>query len=221
MSLLPIPSELGFFAPIIANQTRPAHDLMILFGGSAFNVAGMLVIYAALSYALARFAESRRGVFTIIVLIIVSQLFWLVPTITIPLNQPQPTSGLGLSFVNWLVCGFSLALLGKSVSRIPAGLSAAARLDGLGPFATWKNTVLPFVGRDLILIAILMLMAAFAPMLGIMSLPDFVGIIFSLLARGLSERMAGLAGWIITSSLGAVPLIAIFFATNRPSDPAR
>lgn len=216
MSLFTMLSELGFFMPILANETRPTHDLMILLALSAINVAGMLVIYAALSYALARFAERRRGVFAIVLLIILSQLFWLVPTITVP-----PASGLGLSFVNWIVCGFSLALLGKSVSRIPAGLSDAARLDGLGPFATWRNTVLPFVGRDLVVIAILTLMAAFAPMLGFEYFPDIVRVIFALLQPSLGERMSGLVVWIITSSIGAIPLIAIFFATNRPPDPAR
>src|ERR1700674_3771531 len=109
-----------------------SHQLATCLIAVAANLAGMLVIYSALSQAIARLAWRDRGVLGVVLLILFAQLFWIAPALAIV--GDRSSASYALWFGNWLVCGFSVVLFWKSATRIPLALDDAARLDGLGAF---------------------------------------------------------------------------------------
>jgi multiple sugar transport system permease protein len=177
----------------------------------AANLAGMLVIYSALSQAIARLAWRDRGALGVAILILFAQLFWIAPALAIV--GDRSSASYALWFGNWLVCGFSVVLFWKSATRIPLALDDAARLDGLGAFGSWRHTILPFVRRDLAVVATFTVMATLLPFWGFINLPEANSIVT------IFERTASLGehiGMMVAASLvSALPLIAIFFAMKR------
>ena len=191
-----------------------SQDLVVCLIAVAANLVGMMVIYSLLSHALARLAWHGRGTVIVIALIAAAQLFWIAPALGIVEPRPGEHAGsYALWFGNWLVCGFSLVVLGKSVSRIPVALADAARIDGLGGFAIWRQAVLPFVRRDLFILGAFTVMATLLPFWGCLTLPE-AGNSIVLFQRLLStsDRLAFMGALSIT---GAVALIAIFFLERR------
>lgn len=192
-----------------------SHELITCLIAVAVNLAGMLVIYALLSQTLALVAWHGRGLFGVIALILVAQLFWIAPALGIVDTPGTAHAGsYALWLGNWLVCGFCLVLFRKSAAHIPIALADAARLDGLGRFAAWRYTVLPFVRRDLVIVAAFTLMATLLPYWGCLTLPE-AGSSIVLFHRFLSPsgRLAFMAAMSIA---GAIPLLAIFFFVKRP-----
>jgi multiple sugar transport system permease protein len=180
----------------------------------AANLAGMLLLFAAMSHALARLAWRQRGAVFVVVLIVLTQLCWIAPALFIVGNRGgDHAASYALWFGNWLVAGFALVLLWKSVAQIPIALDDSARLDGLGGFAAWREAVLPFARGDLAIIALFTVMATLLPFWGFINLPE-AGNTVTIFERtsGPGEHIAMmLAG----SLAGAVPLIAIFLALKR------
>jgi multiple sugar transport system permease protein len=124
----------------------------------ALNLAGMLLIYSLMANAITRFYWHGRGTLGVLGTIIVAGLFWIlfpfVPGLRSLDFAPYP-----LWFGNWLVSGFSVIILCQSVRWIPRELEDSARLDGCGWFGIYRHIVLPLVGRELGLLAILTVMA--------------------------------------------------------------
>jgi ABC-type glycerol-3-phosphate transport system permease component len=179
----------------------------------AANLAGMLLIFSALSHALARLAWRRRGAFFVVILIVLTQLCWIAPALFIVGNRRgDHAASYALWFGNWLIAGFGLVLLWKSAARIPVALDDSARLDGLGGFAAWRQVVFPFAKGDLAIIAVFILMATLLPFWGFINLPE-AGNVITIFERtsGTSERVAMM---LVSSLVGAVPLVAIFTAVK-------
>src|SRR5205823_2674258 len=122
-------------------------------------------------------------------------------------------AGYALWFGNWLVSAFSLVLFLQTMANIPVSLKDAARLDGLGRLSGWRHTVFPFVRRDLTIIGLFTVMATLLPFWGFISLPEAAHVI-TVFERsvGVTERIVMMTG---ISIVGALLLIAIFFATKR------
>jgi ABC-type glycerol-3-phosphate transport system permease component len=183
----------------------------------ATNLVVMLGIYSVLTHLLARLAWQGRGVLAVVVAIVVAQLFWIAPAFLIAgAREPDHASSYALWFGNWLVCGFAVALLWRTAIRIPKQLEDSSHLDGLGSFATWRHVILPFVRRDLVLLALLTVMATLLPFWAFINLPDADRSIVLL------QRSFSLQGRIIMmaagSLIGALPLIAVlFFIRGRPT----
>jgi len=180
----------------------------------AANLAGMLLLFAAMSHTLARLAWRRRGAFFVVVLIVLTQLCWIAPAIFIVGNRSgDHAASYALWFGDWLVAGFAVVLLWKSVARMPIALDDSARLDGLSGFAAWRQAVFPFTRGDLIILAVFTLMATLLPFWGFINLPE-AGNVITIFERsiGASERLLTMTG---VSLVGALPLIAIFFAAKR------
>jgi len=191
-----------------------SHELLICLVAVAANLAGMFAIYAALSHALAQLVWRRRGVFPAMALIVITQLFWIAPALGIVEAQgANRTGSYALWFGNWLVCGFSIVLFLKSAARIPVALGDAARMDGLGGVATWRRTVLPFVRRDLVVIALLTVMATLLPFWGVINQPAADNVV-TIFERG-SSPVEHLTGMLVASLLGVIPLGVIFFAAKK------
>ena len=189
-----------------------SHELVICLIAVAVNLAGMIAIYCAMSHVIARQVWRRHGVLGVIALILIAQLFWIAPAFWIEAQGADRAGPYALWLGNWLVCGFSLVLFLKSAARIPVALHDAARIDGLSGLSTWRHATLPFVRRDLIIVAVLTVMATLLPFWGVINLPDSnVVTLFertSTLAQHLMRMAAG-------SVLGAIPLVAIFFAAKK------
>lgn len=185
-----------------------SEQLTICLIAVAANLAGMVIIYAAMSNALV-----RHRTLTTIVLILLSQLFWIAPALWIVDAKNASDAGVYTLWLgNWLVCGFSLAIFSKSAARIPVSLAETARMDGLGGFTAWRRTVLPFVKSDLVIVAVLTVMATLLPFWGCITLPEAGNsIVLFQRALSLSGRIAFMAAM---SAVGCVPLLAIFFAAK-------
>jgi ABC-type glycerol-3-phosphate transport system permease component len=186
-----------------------SHELVICLIAVAVNLAGMIVIYCAMSHFIARQVSRRYGVFGGIALILIPQLFWIAALIQgCGLVEAQ-----ALWLGDWLASAFAIVVLWKSAARVPTALHEAARMDGLGAFAAWRYATLPFVRRDLFILAIFTVMATFLPAWGAMNVLDPYNIktIFSLIP-GNSEVLVRM---VVGSLIGAVPLIAIFFAAKK------
>lgn len=191
-----------------------SHELVVCLVSVAANLAGMLLLYSLLSHALARFALERRGAFAVALLVVVTQLFWIAPALGIvEAREIAHAPSYALWFGNWLVAGFFLLLCWKSVAGIPRALTDAARSDGLGGLARWRHAVLPFVRRDLVVAAIFTVMATLLPSWGFINQPDANNVI-TIFERvpGFAAHVGAMAG---ASVIGAVPLLAIFFAARK------
>ena len=191
-----------------------SEQLRICLIAVAVNLGGMLVIYSVMSHAFARFAWHRRSPLALVALIVVAQLFWIAPALGIV--EPQGASRTGsyaLWFGNWLVCGFGIVLFLKSAARIPVALNDNARMDGLGGVAAWRQTVLPFVRRDLLVVALLTVMATLLPFWGLINQPD-AGNAVTIFEHG-STFAQHLTAMLLASLLGVVPLGLIFVAAKK------
>jgi ABC-type glycerol-3-phosphate transport system permease component len=179
----------------------------------------MILLFSIASHFLARRAWRDRGTGATIVLIVVIQLIWMPAAfLTAANNETFRVASYSLWFGNWLVTGFALVLLGRKTGGIPKALEDAARLDGLGGVATWRQAVLPFVRQDLFLLALFTVMATLLPYWVFIILPEASdSIVFFQRTDTPGEHLL-LAS--LGSLLGAVPLLAIFFLEGRaPSRP--
>jgi ABC-type glycerol-3-phosphate transport system permease component len=186
-----------------------SEQLTICLIAVAANLIGMMVIYAAMSHAVVR---SRT--MAVVVLTVISQLFWIVPALAIVEAQKVTEAGsYALWLGNCLVCGFTLVILAKSAGGIPVSLAETARLDGLGGWSAWQETVLPFIRRDLLIVAAFTVMATLIPFWGCLTLPE-AGTPVVLFQRLLSPS-GHVAFMAAMSIVGTLPLLAIFFAAKR------
>lgn len=191
-----------------------SHELVICLIVIAVNLVGMLVIYSAMSHALARIAWRGRGIFAVVALIVVAQLFWIAPALWIVEAQgANQAASYALWFGNWLVAALSLVLFWKSADRIPQALDDMARSDGLGALGRWRHTVFPFVRRDLVMIAVFTVMATLLPFWGFINQPNAGNVI--VLYQRASSPVEHLSMMAAGSLIGALPLIAIFFIAKR------
>jgi multiple sugar transport system permease protein len=180
----------------------------------ATNLVGVLVIYALLAQAFARFAWRGRGILAVIALIVIAQLFWIAPALLIVVpRDPEGASSYALWFGNWIVSGFGIALFSQRARDIPRSLEDSARMDGIGAFGAWRHAVFPFVRRELGLVAFFTLMATLLPFWGSINQPDTANVIV-LYQRVTTpaERLGMIAG---CSLAGAAFVIAIFFLSKR------
>lgn len=180
----------------------------------AVNLAGMMALYSVLAYFLARLAWRDRGVFGLIAMIALAQLFWIVPALLIVVpRDADSASSYALWFGNWIVSGFGIVLLYQRAKCIPRQLDDSARMDGLGAFGAWKHVVLPFVRRDLGLIAFFTLIATLLPFWGFINQPDTANVI--VLYQRFSSPAERIGMMIACSLLGALIAIAIFLVAKR------
>jgi ABC-type glycerol-3-phosphate transport system permease component len=185
-------------------------ELLTCLIAVAANLAGMLVIYSTMSFAFAR----RGGLLPIVTLLMVSQLFWIVPAVWIIEARGASRAGsYALWFGNWLVSGFSIVVLRKSIAEIPAALNDMVKMDGLGGLAAWRRAVLPFVSRDLVILGGFTVMATLLPFWGVINQPE-ADRVLTIFQR--SSTIAEHVAWMVAGSLaGALALIAIFFFAGR------
>ncbi|HKP05185.1 MAG TPA: hypothetical protein VJU77_17680 [Chthoniobacterales bacterium] len=174
----------------------------------AANLIGMTVLYSAMSIAIA-----RRNTLATVVLIVISQLFWIAPGVWIVILQGAGLPGAYAVWLgNWLVGGFSIVLFNKTIALIPASLNDTVRMDGLGWFAAWRLAVLPFVRRDLVILGIFTVMATLLPFWGVITQPEASNAIT--IFQRLSTPTERLVRMVEGSLIGALPLIAIFLAVR-------
>ena len=134
------------------------HPFLISGIAVGTNLVGMLLIYSLMADALARFHWHRRGSMGVAVTILVAGLFWIVPPFILGLRDLHAAPS-ALWFGNWLVSGFSVVILCQAVRWIPRQLEDSARMDGCGWFGIYQHVVLPLVRRELVLVALLTVMA--------------------------------------------------------------
>jgi ABC-type glycerol-3-phosphate transport system permease component len=124
----------------------------------AVNLAGMLVIYSLMAFALVRLSWHRHGMIAVLVAIVTAGQFWIVPTLLVRHSSGAGLASYSLSFCDWLISGFSVIVLCQTVRWIPRQLEDSARLDGCSWFGTYWHVLLPLVRRELGLIVFLTLM---------------------------------------------------------------
>jgi len=179
------------------------------------NLAGMLLIYSFIAFFLARLHWHAHGIPAIVVTIISSQVFWILPTM-IGLKPAITQESLEISyygsysffFGNWLVSAFSIILFCHAIKGIPRQLEDSARLDGCSWFATYRHAVLPLLRRELGLIALLIIIATAVPLLA-----HIVAHVFSdPLPLSTNDALIRMLAW---SAIATVFVVAIFFIAKR------
>ncbi len=191
-----------------------SQQLAVCLAAAAANLVGVLVLYAVMAQALARFSWRGRGIFAVIAIIVISQLFWIAPALLIVVPQdPEGVSSYALWFGNWIVAGFGIVLFSHRAKGIPGSLEDTARLDGLGTFGTWRHAVLPFVRRELGLLAAFTVMATLIPFWGLMNQPDTANVI--VLYQRVSSPAERIGMMLACSLFGALIVIAISLVAKR------
>jgi multiple sugar transport system permease protein len=189
-------------------------QLVVCLIAVAINLAGISVVYAVMSRIVAQIVWNGRGIFGAIAVIIIAQLFWMLPALLIVTpKDPEGASSYALWFGNWIVTGFAVVLLFQRAKTIPGALEDAARMDGLGAFGTWRRVVFASVARELGLIALFTVMATLLPFWGFIAEPEAANSI--VLYQRATTPQGRLAMMITASLIGALPLIGIFFAAKR------
>ena len=165
--------------------------------------------------AASTFAWDRRGIVAVLLLIVISQLFWIpLALLTATPNEFVGSSSFSPWFANWLVTAFALILLQRKTRSIPKSLKDASRIDALGPIGTWRHVVLPFVRRDLLLLTILLTMALLAAFWHYIHFPDDMTQFIIVVQR--METLRQHLGLIISACLaGAVPLMGLLLLEVR------
>ncbi len=177
------------------------------------NLAGTTAIYSLMAFALARLRWRRRGVITVLLILITAGQFWIVPTLVPNLKDVNPVSYV-IWLGNWVVSSFSVVILCQGVGRIPRGLEDSAHQDGCGWFDICRHIVLPFVRRELALIALLTAMAT-APLFWIseitltMPFPSWFSELFPLTVSGIVSMVTA------SSLLLTLPVILIFVVAQH------
>jgi ABC-type glycerol-3-phosphate transport system permease component len=191
-----------------------SQQLTVCLIAAAANLVGVLVIYAMMAQALARFVWRGRGIFAVIALIVIAQLFWIVPALLIVIpRDAEGASSYALWFGNWIVSGFGIVLLFQMAKNIPRSLEDSARLDGLGTFGIWRHLVFPFVRRELVLLAVFTVMATVLPFWGLINQPDTANVI--VLYQRVSSPEERIGMMTAYSLVGAAFVIGIFFLSKR------
>jgi multiple sugar transport system permease protein len=194
-----------------------SQQLTVCLIAVAANLVGVLVIYAVMAQALARFVWRGRGVFAVIALIVISQLFWIAPALLIVVpRDPEGASSFALWFGNWIVTGFGIVLLFQRAKNIPRSLEDSARLDGLGTFGIWRHLVSPFVRRELVLLAAFTVMTTVVSFWALINQSDTANFIV-LYQRVWSpaERIGMMIG---CSLIGALVVVATFLIAKRDTN---
>jgi multiple sugar transport system permease protein len=170
------------------------------------NLAGMLLIYSLLAYALARLSWRRRGMAAVLAAIVVAGQFWIVPTLLVPSLGDSALVSHSLSFCNWLISGLSVIVLAQAVRWIPRQLEDSARLDGCGWCGIYWHVLFPFVRRELSLILFLTVLGTSILLAGLLAL------------RNASGFMHGLSlGLMMGASLAAtLSVIVVFLFVKGP-----
>jgi ABC-type sugar transport system permease subunit len=189
-----------------------SHELVICLIAVAVNLAGMVVIYSVMSHVIAGLGWQRHGVLGVIAMIVLAQLFWIAPAFWVASQGGDRAGSCALWLGNWLVTGFSVVLFLKSAARIPVALHDAACIDGLGALAAWRYATLPFVRRDLVVIAVFTVMATLLPYCGIINFPNSNVVTLFERTSTLGEHLLRMA---IGSLVGVLPLLGIFFLAKR------
>ncbi|MEY2489282.1 MAG: multiple sugar transport system permease protein [Verrucomicrobiota bacterium] len=190
------------------------------------NLAGMLLIYSLMAFALARLRWRGRGVIAALLTIVAAGQFWIVPTLFFRDSNYLSFASYSFAFCNWLITGFVIIVLGQAVRSIPRQLEDCARLDGCGSFGTYWHVLLPFVRRELSLVVFLTLMGT-SMLLGIPPVRVLNGGAFGFVTTWLDWLFsvwpeAGLGpissiGLMMGASLAAtLPVIAVFLLAKGP-----
>ncbi len=117
----------------------------------------------------------------------------------------------------WFGGAFFIFLMVQYMKTIPKELEEAARIDGLGPFRTWAQIILPQVKPSLAAIAIMTFMGAWNEFMGpLIYLRDQAKFPLSLGLFGMQVDMGGDWGTIMAGNvLMTLPVIVIFFVFQR------
>lgn len=124
------------------------------------NLAGMLIIYSLMAFALVRLSWHRRGIVAVLVTIVAAGQFWNVSALLVIHSSSAGPATYSLWFCNWLVSAFAIVVFCLTAERIPRQLEDAARLDGCGWFGIYWHILLPLMKRELGIIAFLTIIAS-------------------------------------------------------------
>lgn len=132
---------------------------------AGINLICTLLAYSFIAYAIASLQWRRRGIFLVLVAIIVSGEVWLATQLVSTFLLKQNAVLYWIWFANWLVSSFTVVLLWRRIKDIPPDRAEAAKMDGCGPIGIYWHIVLPLVRPALFLSAIFTLMASLAAFL--------------------------------------------------------
>ena len=180
----------------------------------ALNLAGMLIIYSLMAFALARLGWHGSGMGKVFATLVMAQLFWIAPALLIlgP-NSADAFAAWTIWFGNWLVSGFGVVLLYHAANRIPRQMEDSLRLDGCGFFGTFRHVILPLVRREIGLLAVLTVMATLLPFWAFVTTPEAGDSI--IVFQRIASPATRIGTMLAASIAGILPILILFFFARR------
>jgi pectin-derived oligosaccharide transport system permease protein len=178
------------------------------------NLVAMLVGLSFLAQAIAQQSWRRGGNGSVILLIVLCGQIWLIPQ-AIGLFAFHSTRLLyALWFGNWIILAVGVILFCITMRGRSRDLFDAAQMDGLGAFGIFRHVLWPTVKREVIALAILILMATWVEFANAWPAVSAFGP-GQLTAPATGSEMGG----VVAVSLAAtLPAIAIFLYVRRGPD---
>ena len=159
---------------------------------------------------------------SVIVAILAAELFWIVPGMIVSqgylflLGSDEDARMFCLP--NALACVIAIIVLSQAVRRIPRQLNDSTLMDGLGWLQTLRQTILPFVGRELAVIALVTLSFN----LLVTTSPFLEALFVHLFASHPQTPLGALCTWLFVSIMMAAFVFGLFLAVRptlkTPSD---
>lgn len=175
------------------------------------NLAGAILSYSFLAYAVARWLWRGRGMGLIALALFIAGEVWMIPQMIGTIGFGWSGTLYSLWFGNWLGSLFAIMVCAFFLANSSGEMADAARLDGCGAFGIWWHVVLPLVRPALLLSAVFILMATWSVFLA-----PFVPLRSPVMAQlesipPIEINLILFAG----SFLLMLPVIVIFFFAQR------
>lgn len=184
-----------------------------------FTLGGTLFSSAFVAYAFARLNWPGRS-FAFVVLLATMMLpaqVTMIPGFLIWRFVGAYNTLIPIWLPAWFGGAFFIFLMVQYMKTIPKELEEAARIDGLGPFRTWAQIILPQVKPSLAAIAIMTFMGAWNEFMGpLIYLRDQAKFPLSLGLFGMQVDMGADWSTIMAGNvLMTIPVIIVFFIFQR------
>ena len=173
-----------------------------------------MLAFCAMAHAIAHLCWRKRGLFGVLLMILVSAQIWLVPRIASRYLYVKQITPYWLWAADWIMTVFGALFLYQCCMSDRAERFDNARMDGLGAFGVFRWVVLPIVRQILFVLALLSLLASGAIFL-------VQGVAMQSIEAPLHVYAPSFEVLLTSSALAALPLFAIFFLAKKLLPPSR
>ena len=190
---------------------------------AGFSIFGQVFVSSFVAYGFARLRAPGKNLLFIVLLstLMIPWEITLIPQFFLFTQLGWVNTLLPLIVPNFFGGAFNIFLLRQFITRIPAELDDAAKIDGLGYFGIYRVIILPLIRPALVAIGILTFNFSWGNFLGpLIYINDVEKMPLALGLQVLTAKTAAtmLPPWnivMVASMLLTVPMIIVFFIWQR------